>query len=240
MNVLVCDDQPDYLNLIVKKVKECYHAEMELKITTASDRVRLLEVLRYTNYHLAIVEMKMCDRKGVAIAKTIKRRVPGCNIIFISDEYLNVQKAFEVSPLYYLLRPINTKIFQKQMDRVVDLYRKRDMCFFLNTRQGKNFIFRPSQIIYAQTYYATLEIVTRNGTIESDGKNRRKLFDELLPRQFLKINQSTLVNMDEIEIATLHNVILKSGEIFNISVSRIMDCHIIYDEYLRNRNKVIL
>lgn len=239
MNVLVCDDQADYLNLIVKKVKECYHAEMELKITTVSDRTRLLEVLRYSNYHLAIIEMKMCKGKGIAIAKTIKKRVPGCQIIFISDTYLDFHKSFEVSPMYYMLRPINTKIFEEQMKRAVALFRKRDVNFYLNTRQGKNHIFRPSQIIYAQTYYSTLEIVAKHGKFESDGKNRGKLFENLLPRQFMKINQSTIINMDEIEIATLHNIILKTGEIFNISTSKIMDCHIRYDEYLRNRDKNI-
>lgn len=239
MNILICDDQADYLNLIVKKVKECYHAEMELKITTVSSRKRLLEVLRYSNYHLAIVEMKMCNSKGLIIANTIRKKVPGCQIAFICDTYLNFHESYEVGPMFYMLKPINTKLFEQLMARAVALFRKRDVNFYLNTRKGRNFIFRPSQIIYAQTYYSTLEIVTKHGTFESDGKNRRKLFDHLLPRQFLKINQSTIINMDEIEIATLHNVILKTGEIFNISTSKIMECHIEYDKYLRNKDKNI-
>ncbi|MEG0453096.1 MAG: response regulator [Coprobacillus sp.] len=240
MNILVCDDQADYLNLIVKKVKECYHAEMELRIVTVSDRVRLLEVLRFRNYDLAFIEMKMCKNQGIAVAKTIRKRVPRCEIIFICDTYLDFHKSFEVKPMYYMLKPIDTKIFQQQIDKIIILNQKRDVSFLLNTRQGKKYIFKTSQIIYSQTYYSTLEIVTKYGKFESDGKNRSKLFYNLLPRHFLKINQSTLINMDEIEIATLHNVILKSGEIFNISTSRIMDCHRQYDEYLRNKNKVIL
>ena len=57
MNVAVCDDQLDYLNLIQKKIIECFHEpEMELNVYTFST---IQDMLRMKSKHQSYVLLSL-------------------------------------------------------------------------------------------------------------------------------------------------------------------------------------
>ena len=71
MNVAVCDDQLDYLNLIQKKIIECFHEpEMELNVYTFSTIQDMLNSTRFRCYEFAFIEMKVENDRGIAVSYT--------------------------------------------------------------------------------------------------------------------------------------------------------------------------
>ena len=73
MNIAVCDDQLDYLNLIKKKLIECFHEpEMELNVYTFSTIQEMLYSTKFRCYEFAFIEMKVENDRGIEAAYRAK------------------------------------------------------------------------------------------------------------------------------------------------------------------------
>ncbi len=109
MNIAVCDDQLDYLNLISKKIYECFHEpELKLNVYTFSSIQEMLDSTRFRCYEFAFIEMKIENDRGIEAAMQLRKANRACQIVFISDKYYHIQEAFAVNAREYLLKPINT------------------------------------------------------------------------------------------------------------------------------------
>lgn len=240
MNIVVCDNQLDYLNAIGRRISDRFKdEELPMKLYQYSTSQELHDSFKKLSYDLAYVEMTMEDNTGIEIAKAILKDNPKCIVIFVSHESIRIEEALRLGAFQYIFKPIDTQIFNKELDSAIEKYKTIDKKFFLHTSQGKNIIFKVSSIIYVETYYNDLEIVTTYKKYRSDVKQKYRLRPILRPRQFLQVNQSVLVNMDYIELLTEKCVILKTGEVFNISLRHTTAIHLKYQSYLMKRKENI-
>lgn len=236
MNIAVCDDQLDYLNLIEKKIGQCFD-EKEIPLTTFKySRIDdFIHSVKRHSYQFAFIEMNIENGKGIEAAQRLKEKNPACRVIFISDKYRNIPEAFQVNALEYLLKPINTEKFKNVLDFVLDWYRHQNIRFVVPIRDiARKRIFSVDEIKFVETYYNDLEIVTIDDQrFMTHVKNRYKLRPALRARWFIQINQSVLVNMKCIDFLTDRNAILKSREVFPTSRGTLIKNHLAYDEFLR-------
>lgn len=235
MNIVVCDDQLDYQNLIVRKIYECFHEkDITLNVYQYSEISDLIESVEEHSYQFAFIEMDVKGGKGIEAAKSLQRVNPACRIVFISHKYKRVHEAFQVQAMEYLLKPIDTNVFQSVFTYILQWYRDQDIKFVIPIRDMKRKkIFNVNDIKFVETYYNDVEIVTMdNKRYMAHVKNRYKLRTALRFRWFLQINQSVLVNMKCIDFLTDRNVILKSREVFPLSKKTLVRNHLAYDVYL--------
>lgn len=236
MNIAILDDQLDYLNLIEKKILQCFD-EKEIPLFTFkySSIEALMESVKEHSYQFAFIEMNVENGKGVEAAKKLLKINRACRIIFISDKYRRVPEAFEVHALEYLLKPINTEIFKDVLNFALDWYRHQNIKLVVPIRElARKKLFSVDEIKYVETYYNDLEIVTVDDRhYMTHVKNRYKLRPALRARWFIQVNQSVLVNMKCIDFLTDRNVILKSREVFPTSRGKLMQNHLEYDQFLR-------
>ena len=130
MNIVVCDDQLDYLNLIEKKIVQCFdEKEIPLNTYTYSNIKDLIDSVKKHSYQFAFIEMNIENGKGVEAAQLLRKANPACRVIFISDKYRQVQEAFQVHALEYLLKPIDTNKFKDVMNYALDWYRSQNIKF---------------------------------------------------------------------------------------------------------------
>lgn len=238
MNIVVCDDQLGYLNLIRKKIIECFHEdEMELNVYTFSSIQEMLNSTRFRFYEFAFIEMKVENDHGLEAAYQLRKKNHACQIIFISDKYYHIHEAFALKAREYLLKPINTKQFQSVFNYLMDWYLHQNIKFVIPIRElGSKRIFNVDEIKYFETYYNDLEIVTVDDKhFMTHVKNRYKLRPILKSRWFMQVNQSVLVNMKCIDFLTDRNVILKSREVFPISRKTLFENHLLFDEFLKEQ-----
>lgn len=240
MNIAVCDDQRDYLNLIQKKIIECFHEkEIELQVYAYASIDEFIDSVEKHSYQFAFIEMKIENGKGIEAAQRLKKVNPACQVVFISDQYRRVTEAFQVRAREYLLKPISTDKFKDVFEYLMDWYLEQNIKFVVPIREiGRKRIFTVDEIKYFETYYNDLEIVTiHDEHFMTHVKNRYKLRPALKSRWFMQVNQSVLVNMKCIDFLTDRNVILKTREVFPTSRTSLIKNHLLYDEFLRYINK---
>ena len=68
-------------------------------------------------------------------------------------------------------------------------------------------------------------------------KNRYKLRPVLKSRWFMQVNQSVLVNMKCIDFLTDRNVILKSREVFPTSRKTLIQNHLLFEKFLKEKEE---
>lgn len=240
MNIAICDDQLDYLQLIKKKVMECFHEkEMTLHVYTYSTIKELLKSVKEHSYQFAFIEMRVENNHGIEAARQLRAINPACQIVFISDQYRRVKEAFDVRAREYILKPIQTKQFQSVFDYLMKWYLDQNIKFVVPIRElARKRIFSVDEIKYCETYYNDLEIVTVNEEhFMTHVKNRYKIRPALKSRWFMQVNQSVLVNMKCIDFLTDRNVILKSREVFPTSRNTLIQNHLLYENFLRKMEK---
>lgn len=236
MNIAVCDDQRDYLNLIKKKIIECFdEKEIDLKVYTYASTDEFIDSVKEHSYQFAFIEMKVENGKGINTAERLKEVNPACQVVFISDQYRMINEAFQVKAREYLLKPISTEQFKDIFAYLMDWYLEQNIKFVVPIRDiGRKRIFSVDEIKYFETYYNDLEIVTiKDEHYMTHVKNRYKLRPALKSRWFMQVNQSVLVNMKCIDFLTDRNVILKSREVFPTSRKTLIKNHLLYDQFLR-------
>ena len=236
MNIVVCDYQKDYLNAIEKRVGNFFkNGEFEYRLYMFASSCDMYQSLLTVKYDLAYIEMSMDDGDGIEIAKNILKHSPECMIIFISHKSDRIEEALQLNAFQYIYKPFDSKVFQSELSRAVENYRQKDHKFFLHTSKGKNVIFKVNEIVYVETYYYDLEIVTVERRYRCDVKQKYRLRPILKQRYFLQVNQSILVNMDFIDVLTDRCVVLKTREVFNVSYRHTAKIQSIYQMYLLNR-----
>ena len=240
MNIVVCDDQLDYLNLIEKKIVQCFdEKEIPLNTYTYSNIKDLIDSVKKHSYQFAFIEMNIENGKGVEAAQLLRKANPACRVIFISDKYRQVQEAFQVHALEYLLKPIDTNKFKDVMNYALDWYRSQNIKFVVPIRDiARKRVFSVDEIKYVETYYNDLEIVTVNEEhFMTHVKNRYKLRPALRARWFIQVNQSVLVNMKCLDFLTDRNAILKTREVFSTSKGMLIQNNLEFEEFLRKQRK---
>lgn len=109
------------------------------------------------------------------------------------------------------------------------------MKFLLRTSLG-NVLFRCQEIIYIETYYKHIKIVTMSNTYFADIKQKESLFSLLDHLCFLKIHRSYLVNMNFIESIQQKYVELTNGDKLPSSSLRSQEIIIKYNQFYQLDN----
>ncbi len=238
---MIYDYQPDYQNLIEKKIKSCFHEKyMHLSIDKYTKIMDLMIGLEKKSYEFAFIDMRVHHHKGIEIAKYIRQMNPQCEFIFMSNKYLRIPETFQLHALEYILKPIDTNIFHNVFEYMINEYKKKNIKFGIPMRSMNSHkkIFSVDDIRYIQTYYNDIKIVTTNNNeYIAHVKTRYKLREALKPRWFIQINESVLVNMKEIEDMTEKEVILKNHEVFQMSSKMIIESGKRYTKFKQQQKK---
>ena len=142
--------------------------------------------------------------------KELLHNNPNCLIILLSDERQYISKAFSCNVFQYIIKPFQDQFLIKELQRMLDTYLNRDFKFILHTNKG-NILFKTKDIIYIETYYNQLKIITENETYITNIKQKKALTQLLNNLHFLKIQRSYLVNILKIKNFTHSGVLLKSN-----------------------------
>lgn len=135
---------------------------------------------------------------------------PNCLITLLSYKRTYISQAFSCNVFQYIIKPYQDHFVIKELQRMLDTYLNRDFKFILHTNKG-NILFKTKDIIYIETYYNQLKIVTENETYITNIKQKKALKQLLKNHHFLKIQRSYLVNILKIKNFTHLGVLLKNN-----------------------------
>jgi DNA-binding LytR/AlgR family response regulator len=220
-NIAICDDeiiQVEFVEKLINEIKK--EKNIKIKLNKFSSGEQILSSANIIQYHIILLDMEMEQINGIEVAKRIRHFNEQALIIFITGFKDYVFNVFEVKTFRYLLKPLDKQLFYKAFIEAIEIIDVTTTNFrdFLHVKKNKqDIIVSYESIQYFEKYKNKVLIVTENGEIEFYG-TMNELILLLNMEKFIRVHQGYIVNIDNIELITSKEVILKEGK--RIPVSR--------------------
>lgn len=220
MKIIIFDNNELSLNKthsITRKLLEIKN--IQNNINCLSDEISFLNYIYDTsNIDIAILNIGLDNNKTMDLAKILYLEHPFTKIIFIGESTLYIEKIFEVSPLYFLLKPLDIKKLWLALNKAIKAINNTNSDQMILSIRGAIYSIRKNLIEYIESNKRILTIYKPNKTFRLYGK-----MDDIEPKlgnNFIRCHQSFIVNMEKIKSIEKLEISLHSGKKIPISKSR--------------------
>jgi two-component system LytT family response regulator len=215
LRTLIVDDEP----LARERIRDLLAREPDIEIAgeaaTGLEAVALIESLRPD---LLFLDVQMPELDGFAVLEVIDSKAMPA-VIFVTAYDQHTLRAFEVHALDYLLKPFDRERFEKALQRARDqirLARDGNLSQRLQTllaelraekkylerlvikSRGRVFFLKVEEVDWMEAAgnYVRLHVERESHLLRETIKSMEQ---KLSPEKFLRINRSTIVNIDRIK-----------------------------------------
>ena len=109
---------------------------------------------------------------GITLAKSLRKALPKCQIIFLTSSREHAVAAFEVGAAHYIEKPIDKKSFECAMDRAVSALAKAPIeCLICRTDRGVIEKVPFSAIITAESCIREQKLLLTDGQNPAPARN---------------------------------------------------------------------
>lgn len=207
MRIAICDDSQREQNQFIKALHgwdptrqpECF-------MTGAS----LLEAAKQEPpFDIVFLDIYMPGENGVDIAGDLQKISPQTGIVFVTTSLEHAVDAFSLQALHYLVKPVTTEGLVEAFRRLTKLHdRRRPMATF-STGRGSSTVYL-DEIYYLQSMNHAVHIYLSGGRQLRVWATLTEL-EQKLNYNFLRLNRSSIVNMEQIEQMCVDSCILRNG-----------------------------
>lgn len=224
MKILVCDDDQVYVDEITEMIQKLITKEDNIIIKGLSDERKIKNEVKINSYDLAILDIKMGNVDGIKIARKLIRMNNACLVMFVSNYKEFVQDAFNLNNaranvFQYLYKPIDYEKFVQSFYRALNRYQHLNRIVEFKTSDGK-IECHPFDVMYLETHYTDLKIVTEKKMYRSNIKNYKDCKNVLNGYCFIKTHQSYYVNLEYVQSVQKDSIILYNDKVLPISIAR--------------------
>ncbi|MEG0546913.1 MAG: LytTR family DNA-binding domain-containing protein [Oscillospiraceae bacterium] len=219
LKIAVCDDNPEFLSSIVKMIEDNFKGEYTLtKHNNAFSLVDYIDFCLGGNVNIVITDIQMDVQNGISAAKEIKGKYPHIEFIFVTAYTEYIQDAFDVDPVYYIIKPVNPEDLIKALEKAVHIVEKSQKNVIVINCDGDLVGIKIDEIRYIKSDKRIVKIFENRETYEV----RMKIGDleKSLPKNFIRTHQSYIVNMDMIKKIGGSEISLYNGDKIPISRSK--------------------
>ena len=220
LTIAVLDDEEIYIESICRITKECMNQmKMDYEIGTYRRGQDVLTDLRRGRcFDIYLLDMKLPDMDGLEVAKKIRRKLSDSILIYVTH-YIDFSiEGYEVNAYRYILKTqLEEKLPMAYASLEAALRRKKQPDrYYLVERYGKQ-----EKIFYRDIYYLKKDrkyvvIVHKDG--ESPvRKSISALLEGFYGKEFLMIDRSYVVNINQVESLKDYEVHIRNGEILPVS-----------------------
>lgn len=214
----ICDDGQNFCgeieNMIVKYLdRNQITADIQVWYTGEG----ICNYLKEKNsLDILFLDLELFHLSGIEVGHFIRNVLEDrkMQIIFVSNWGSYAQQLFKVQPMDFLIKPLT----QNQVDEALTLaFRilENDAQKF-RFQQGKNYYSVPfGEIVYFASEGRKIRIITLHGEYTFYGKLKET--GKLLPRNFLSIHQSYIINKTFVSRYSYDEVELSIGTVLSIS-----------------------
>lgn len=225
MNIAICDDD-SYDAEQLKNVLAEVWPESETDIYDSAES--LLNCMGEKEYALLFLDIYIKETDGIQIGRMIREKWPDQEIVLVSTSREFGPEAYELSALYYLVKPYDSELVTEVRGR----YRKKHAAGVLvyNSASRRRREIPYNRITYVESVRNDLYIHLQNG---SEVKMRQSMQDFMneLDDRFLRINRGVIVNMDAVEKMKPDSCEI-DGMVFMLSRRQRADCRKKYNDYI--------
>lgn len=212
---IIIDDEPLARALIEAHIDKIPNLEV---IANCVNALEGFEVLKSRQVDLIFLDIQMPLLTGIEFLKSLSNPP---KVIFTTAYREYAIESYELEVVDYLLKPISFDRFFKAINKyfkTVDSQEKKevevsekDSGFMYVNANKKHHKVLFSEILYAESLKDYIQIHTKEATIVT--KDKISDFEKKLPKCFLRIHRSYIVNKDKITAYTSHDIEIGKLEI---------------------------
>lgn len=215
MKIAVCDDSPAQLAQL-----RAYLSERDGLLTAEfTSGSALLQCIRGgAHFDLLLLDIRLDDTLGTALAQELSQLLPQADIIFISAYPQYVTDAFHLQAAQYFLKPLEKERFLQEFDHLVARRAQAKARWGVRGRYGMQY-FIPAQIVYIEAYHRHLKIHTPGSVTDVVGK-LSEAQAALTPYGFGRSHQGYLVNLRWVREVGAKEIVCTQGSRIPISTRK--------------------
>lgn len=209
INTLIVDDNLNWRKIISKFVE--MNPLLNL-VDTCSSAMEAYAKLTEHEVDLLICDVEMPDLSGLSFIRSLKHSPL---VIFVTAHRNYALDCYEVSPVDFLLKPLDLERFMKAIEKVRERLENApetspiEPYFFI--RESMNYLqIRYKDVLYIKSHENVVQIVTADQTYQPILTITR-LEEKLKGDIFLRVHRSYLVHRDAIATIGRNEIILRGG-----------------------------
>lgn len=217
--IAVCDDVASVCNELKTMIMDMKNDLIckEITIDTFYSGEALIDNIKEENlYDLIFLDIELGKINGVEVGHIIREQMEDyvTKIIYISSKDIYDRQLFDVQPLHFLKKPIDSK---KVFDDI-------QLAMKISEKENRNFEFKSFRNTIKVPYRDILYFESRGRKVFLMGTKNNYIFygnikdlEEVLPKFFIYPNRSYFVNYEFVTCFKFEELIMTDGSIIPIS-----------------------
>lgn len=217
--IAVCDDVASVCNELKTMIMDMKNDLIckEITIDTFYSGEALIDNIKEENlYDLIFLDIELGKINGVEVGHIIRKQMEDyvTKIIYISSKDIYDRQLFDVQPLHFLKKPIDSK---KVFDDI-------QLSMKISEKENRNFEFKSFRNTIKVPYRDILYFESRGRKVFLVGTKNNYTFygnikdlEEVLPKFFIHPNRSYFVNYEFVTCFKFEELIMTDGNIIPIS-----------------------
>ncbi len=221
VKIAVCDDEIKLCSLIEEEItKVLKEKNLEFETDVFFSGETLCTEMNRTKYDIVFLDIELPGMNGVDIGKYIRENLNDnlTQIVYISSKKDYAMELFQIRPMNFLIKPINTSKLNEIIDVFIKLKGGANDIFYYKKGQAE-FKEKLFNIMYFLKDGRQVRIYTTQGEDCFYG-NLESVYEKVKKHGFLFIHKSYIVNTKYIKVMKYESVIMVDGKILSISQSR--------------------
>ncbi|MBD5544474.1 MAG: response regulator transcription factor [Lachnospiraceae bacterium] len=187
-------------------------------IDTYKSAESLLAALSSTAYDLFFLDILLDGMNGMELARKIRSKTEGPNIVFITSSIDYAVESYEVAPLHYLVKPVTMVNLEEAFRRFFDAHKEtaKEETVLLKDTSNQKVLLPVSDIYYAEILESKITLHTKGGSLFIRGR-MDDLQKSLPGEHFYRCHRSFLVNFQHVTGSRRYDFITKDGSFVPIA-----------------------
>ena len=219
IKIAICDDDANITGSIernIQKISTENKYEVETEVWQSPSKM-CSDFKYWGKPDLLFLDIEFTDTSGMRVARYLRNELNDCytSIVFISGKSEYAVDLCRMEPFDFLIKPISIERIGNVLSAYIRKYERDNEVFEFSSKR-----------IYYRTYYKEIMLFSSNNkkiTItfydhsQIDFIGKLKDVKKVAPHNFFLVNQSCLVNYDYIASCRYENILLRTGEVIEIS-----------------------
>jgi DNA-binding LytR/AlgR family response regulator len=219
LNIAICDDD-EYICSIIEGIIIDFKkkSEIEIRVEVFYSGEKLIEYLKNEDkFDLIFLDIELGNTTGIEVASHIRNKFDDhiSKIVFITSKDGYEQELFEVQPLNFIKKPIDSRSLKKCIQLAIKLLKIENKSF--RYKKDNNIIrVDIKNTLYFESKGKKIKIVTYSGS--DFFYETMKDIKEELPKVFIKPHASFIINFNKVKALKSKLVLMENG--IEIPISR--------------------